>query len=551
MATALTAIAAASGSLAERSVSIRVHADLSSMPDGTLPRDVQPRDAPGAGAPAPSASTPRADARWSADLQMPLLAALVVIAVGAVRLAWEHPYEINSDEGINALKALALSHGYPLYTAVWDDQPPLYTELLRAIMKACGWTMMTGRAMTLAFAGILAAASYDCVRLAAGHRAAVAAQVLLWSGPYAMVLAGAMMIGLPALACAVVSLWALMRWDLNGGRRAARPWLLLSGAALGLGLGIKFFVGIIVVATALAWWRWRSVARDGREQRERLGAAALWALAAAAAAACAMLPACASGALDQMFASHLAAEHSQQAAMTVIGYLERSWALSLPAAIGAVVVLARGTWPWMAVLAWWLLALVVLGLHRPLWWHHTLLATVPASLLAGRALGWLFALECRPRGLRSWCRGLALLALGAAAAWEMATVDPLQRPGWWQRDDAVLAQLRAQHACGIMVSDRDFFPFALGCDMPPELVVASWARITAKALSEQQILESIRRDRPCAVVLTDRWQPSVIAAVQRGIAHGYHLTLALPAPARCWCYARDPDGATASVASTP
>ena len=41
------------------------------------------------------------------------------------------PFEFDSDEGVNVMKALLLAHGHALYSEVWNDQPPLLSWFLR------------------------------------------------------------------------------------------------------------------------------------------------------------------------------------------------------------------------------------------------------------------------------------------------------------------------------------------------------------------------------------------------------------------------------------
>ncbi len=151
-------------------------------------------------------------------------------------------FSLDTDEGINAIKALLLEHGYRLYDPVWNDQPPPFTHLLRGWFRLFGWDLVSGRLLTLLFAALLVFAIYDLVRRCWSHGAALVAVLLLLSSTYFIALSVALMIGLPSLACAMLSLWALVRW-----RSADRwGWLFASAMLMSGSLGIKLFTAFLV-----------------------------------------------------------------------------------------------------------------------------------------------------------------------------------------------------------------------------------------------------------------------------------------------------------------
>ena len=62
---------------------------------------------------------------------------------------------IYSDEGFVLMKALLVSRGYPLYSQVWSDQPPLHTDLLALIFRLNGPGVFAARLLTLCFTCLL------------------------------------------------------------------------------------------------------------------------------------------------------------------------------------------------------------------------------------------------------------------------------------------------------------------------------------------------------------------------------------------------------------
>ncbi len=46
--------------------------------------------------------------------------------------------EFGGDEGYELMKGFLVSLGHPLYREVWNDQPPLHTELLTLLFRLFG-----------------------------------------------------------------------------------------------------------------------------------------------------------------------------------------------------------------------------------------------------------------------------------------------------------------------------------------------------------------------------------------------------------------------------
>ncbi|MBK8046213.1 MAG: hypothetical protein IPK16_03240 [Anaerolineales bacterium] len=63
-------------------------------------------------------------------------------------LLWRAPHldsaDWDYDEGINLMKSLLVNRGLPLYTVVWNDQPPILTMLLSAVFAVTEQSVMWG-----------------------------------------------------------------------------------------------------------------------------------------------------------------------------------------------------------------------------------------------------------------------------------------------------------------------------------------------------------------------------------------------------------------------
>ena len=149
---------------------------------------------------------------------------------------------IYSDEGFEVMKALLVSRGYPLYSQVWSDQPPLHTFLLALIFRINGPGVFAARLLTLCFTCLLIWAVVQMLRRAWSNWAALAAAILLVLLPTFPLLSVAALVGQPALALACVSLLGLFYWHQR------RSWivLVLSGIVMGLSILTKVFTGLLI-----------------------------------------------------------------------------------------------------------------------------------------------------------------------------------------------------------------------------------------------------------------------------------------------------------------
>lgn len=59
--------------------------------------------------------------------------------------------KIGADEDFELAKSLLSLKGYKFYTAVWNDQPPLFVFLLTGLVKEFGLAVLWPRLLTVGF----------------------------------------------------------------------------------------------------------------------------------------------------------------------------------------------------------------------------------------------------------------------------------------------------------------------------------------------------------------------------------------------------------------
>lgn len=139
-------------------------------------------------------------------------------------------------------KAGSVGAGYPLYSPVWSDHPPLHTLLLHRLAYWTGAPEFLARVLACLFSALLLGSLIQFV--SRGGTAAVAIMVaglFLACGQF-LPLAPAALIIVPAYALALLSVLVFIA----ALERPARSLMLLSGVCLGLGLMTKFTAVLVL-----------------------------------------------------------------------------------------------------------------------------------------------------------------------------------------------------------------------------------------------------------------------------------------------------------------
>jgi 4-amino-4-deoxy-L-arabinose transferase-like glycosyltransferase len=465
----------------------------------------------------------RSDLAWAA---VPLAFAVLVILFFPFR----YRIEFDTDEGINAIKAMMVLRGYSLYNEIWSDQPPFFTFLLASWFRIFGLRLTAGRVLVLLFSMGLIAAGTAYLRKTWGWLAAACGVLTLFLLPYFLRLSVSMMIGLPAIALAVASFYLLAEWH-------ARPSLArLLGCALLLGLSIltkgftAFLVPIWFIGILLTVLRTPAVA----EQWKRRWVGPIAWLAVLGFIAVGGILVVGPQNLSQLIDVHVQAAQNESLLVSPNhASLEEYLAESLPLFALAIV----GTWrairlrKWSALyLAGWVVAgYALLAVNHPTWYHHQLLLTVPAALLASPAVStsiddvrrW----AARRRFTTAIAVSLACLALFVVflAGRVPGTLDGLDtrlpnftgpQPGEESERDVLAAMSDYAGQTRWLFTDRPIFAFFTGLPVPPQLSVISQKRILTGDLTPEEIAAALEEYAP-EMILNARFPLDVVQEYMR------------------------------------
>ncbi|MEJ2708572.1 MAG: glycosyltransferase family 39 protein [Anaerolineales bacterium] len=436
---------------------------------------------------------------------------------------------LSTDEGIELARSMLVDRGYSMYSQIWSDHPPLFTYMLVGIFRLVGERFYFARLLTLGLSVSLLWSVFYFLYLAVGKWTAVAGTLLVVLLPMYLTLSVSIMIGLPAIALAAVSLALLAAWHTHRSGWA----LALSAILLTLSVMIKVFTGLLAPIFVLGLLA-AEIYRQPRNAswRMRLAPAVVWGLIFSISLVGLGWLLVGPQYMTQLLTIHL------EAGTTTI-FLDETFSLAYVlqpvhpilflAALGGVYAIVNRRWLLLYPLAWMLAALLLLSNLRPVWLHHQLLVTIPAAMLASvpvyEVLAWLvekLTSHQHEINIRNLLLVGALFGLGLYLfTWRVP--EPLRLVSWKpvsplagfdlsEAQENVLRQInKYAPQTRWIVTDLPTYGFLAGLPVPPELAVMSMKRIETGDLTQADILQTIQKYHPEQVLLGRREYPQVQA----------------------------------------
>lgn len=408
----------------------------------------------------------------------------------ALYFPWINAYEANPDEGFNLGKAALVSAGYSLYKEVWSDQPPLLTYSLALVQQWMPGSVAAARLLILAFACLLLASLYSLIDRRHGRWAACFAVLALMTAPLFLRLSVAVMIGLPAIALAVLAMAvASQRWF---------KWhvgAVLAGLIFALSLQTKFFTALLGPSLVLMLWLSRASA-GRRHQLQAVGAF----VAACCVGFMMVLMAAGDAFINQLLRPHFAenlrdAYSLERSSWELWLVLRRHPPLLLGALVGLVVLRKELLRNMLPVTVWLLLTTAALLLHTPVWNHHAMLLLPALAWLGGAGLAAAYQrARAHQEGLGR--RGVVVLSCGLAILCVLhASTVKRPDPEMPKRAMGDLVQAFAPLG-GWVMTDSPIDAFRAGLLVPPHLVVYAHKRLMTGSLTPADILNQLQTVHP-------------------------------------------------------
>lgn len=457
---------------------------------------------------------------WSSvvgKIFLPILVALIFFAFTFSYYPFREKIQFDGDEGLNLMRSMLVVLDHPLYSEVSSDQPPLFTHLLALVLRIAGFDVGPARLLVLLFSTLLIWACAQFLQLTWGKLAAILFLPLIIMAPRYLVLSVSVMIGLPSLTLAVVSMLFVAVWHKNKNNM----WLVLSGFALALSVLIKLFTGFVapvflIGITASAYF-------DGREKGfswKVFRPALIWGICFTSLTLLLGLALVGPQNVIGIISPHVAAPTKatfQGEYYAINTHLQAAVPLLWLGFLGAAVSIYRRNWLFLYPLAWAVLAYTLLSFYSPALYHHQLLITIPAAILAVAAVGEGIHSLARLRRPRELVHPSALLGLAALIGFVLVSINYLPVLDKELMDSPRFSGFSLKATAGKIkvinvmneyidqtnwiVTDMPMYAFIVRRPVPPSLATFSRKRLVTGSLTSDDILAAMREYRPEQVLM--------------------------------------------------
>ncbi len=434
--------------------------------------------------------------RWGYGVAVGLLvAAYLLLPLGHLG-----DYAKNYDEGPQLQAAALVYEGYPLYSEIVVNKPPLLSWVLALGFHLGGVTIETGR-LTMLLVNLLGFVALGLLaEQTVGRGAGAVAMALLLALPETPVRSLYVMNDLPAMSMALLSLNAAVAYRRTGGWAA----LVASAAAyalMALFHPLLFFVGlpvwlVLFYPTQSRSWSLKEFSLKG----------GVWAGVAIGIVALALAAVDLQGFVRWVFGYNLSVGLTDRVSenwKTLWTYWQGLPLILLETAAvsaGMLALASRCNRLWLGMfIVWEYLTVGVLLMLRPLWPHYCIFTLYPAMVLtagglvtAVRRLGQ----QRRTAQVMPWWRWgmVGLLVVGLSG---FALQRAQERLAWKLWSD-VYSEAREflEEVCEpgeFVVTDNQFLAFAAGCLVPPPLADTAGKRIETGLLRESEVVDALTR----------------------------------------------------------
>ncbi len=442
------------------------------------------------------------------------LFSIIIIAtlVVAIRLnPITQSFELDYDEGLNLIKALLYSRGFSLYSQIWNDQPPLFTALLSSWLSIFGNSVLAARLLVLLFSSLLIWCFYQIIRRELGNISALIATVLLFTSWLYIRLSISVMIGLPSLSLAMLSIYLISLYKQNHLKR----YLILSGITFALSLQTKAFTVFLIPLLILYIWDFQINLSDIQKQSKILFSSLfLW---IGFLGSTYILIALSFGQFshhDQLVQSHLnqpiqteIQNYNNLYYLNYMTFQDRDYIFL--AVVGIFTIIYNKNRNGLLPITWLTSSILVLLFHKPIWYHHYHLISIPICWLAAYAVASLLDLFSQnwQGNLKSFLKSLSFIELIIPSLISIIFVflifatPPISKGS--PPKDLQLMQIVMEYKDSTkwLFTDRPIYAFYAGLPVPPEMAVFSSKRINSGKLTNQEMLAVLKKYRPEQIVI--------------------------------------------------
>ena len=415
----------------------------------------------------------------------------------------KNTFQFDTDEGIELSKATLYLQGIILNNDLWNDQPPLFTAILAFWLHLFGNYIVAARLLVTGFATILIWTFAQILRLYLGVLPAIFGVILLMFSANFLRLSISVMTGIPSLALAVLSLYAILLYE----KKQKLFLIILSGLFLGLSLQIKMFT--VFMIPLLLW----QILETDLSKIKKIKTILFW--------LCSLLLVflIIGFYLQSLDINHFFEFHVNQNLKSVFrrenSYLDvlvmylQEFDYVLLTIIGLKISLSQKQKIPKLSLIWLILVTVLLLNHKPIWYHHYLLISIPLTWLATygvtvgfkycQNIGWKFSWK----KLQGWVKIILIFSLIALPI-KMSIIYLTNYQFIQNSHDktAVVKRImQYKDSTNFIFTDIAIYSFYTQINLPPEIAVLSRKRVASGDINQEMLLKILDKYHPEQVVL--------------------------------------------------
>jgi len=464
------------------------------------------------------------------DLLLPIAVALIFLVFTFSYFPFREKLQFDTDEGLNLMRSMLVVRGHSLYSEVSSDQPPLFTQILALLFRVAGFEVNPARSLVLLFSTLLVWSGAQFLQLTWGRLAAILFLPMAIMVPRYLVLSTSVMIGVPSIALASVSMLFVILWH----QKRSDLWLVLSGFTLALSVLIKLFTGFFVPIfligiTAAAYFDGRGHGLSWKMLRPAL----IWSICFVGLALLLGLVLVGPQNVWLIIFPHMTApsiENFQSENYTINAHLQSAVPLIFLGIFGALVSIYRRNWLTLYPLAWSAVAYTLFSFYSPVFYHHQLLITIPVAILAAAAVGDGILSLIHLRQPSDLIRFQTLLGAAALIGFVLAACQYLPALDKQLMDSPRIGGLSLRATPGKLkvistmneyldetnwiMTDMPMYAFRVHRPVPPSLATFSSKRLATGSLTDEDILAAMREYRPEQVLMARFEIPALEAYLQ-------------------------------------
>lgn len=429
----------------------------------------------------------------------------------------------SSDEGIELIKASLHLQGFALYTQIWNDQPPLSTIIFAYWFRWFGESILSARLLVLGFSTILIWSFCQTLRIYVGNVAACCGALFLTISCNFLRVSVSAMIGQPALAMAMLSIYTLIIYKSNYKSKFSKSLIIISGIFLALSLQIKLFTAFLIVIIILEIIN-ISINSDKKSKRlikHIFIDIALW-LTSLTITFLIIGFLYNSLSYEQLLQSHFdnsvktAFDPEDSRKLTLL-FLLQDFDYILLAIPAIIIIIKKREWEKSFPIIWLVTAFILLLKHQPVWYHHYLLLSIPLTWLAtyGVKLSFdflklkIFKLKNRRMHFKAVNNPQKML-LSRLSAWLLVFstliipiklgITALENHKLIQesKENRQVLNVMLEHKKNTqwVFTDCPIYAFYSELLVPPEVAVLSNIRINSNTITRAELISVLEKYRP-------------------------------------------------------